>query len=106
MLDSNLKTQLKGYLERISEPVEIVASVDDGEKSREMLELLNDIESVSDLIKIDVRRDDAQVKPAFALRQPGTEPRFSKRSGAWMTTTTSKPSFRSPAKAAPTWFRH
>src|SRR5258706_2687454 len=39
-----------------------------------MLELLNDIESVSDLIKIDVRRDDAQVKPSFALRRPGTEP--------------------------------
>jgi alkyl hydroperoxide reductase subunit F len=75
MLDSNLKTQLKGYLERISEPVEIVASVDDSEKSREMLELLADIESVSDLIKIDVRRDDAQVKPSFALREPGTEPR-------------------------------
>ena len=138
MLDSNLKTQLKGYLERISQPVEIVASVDDTGKSREMLELLTDIESVSDLIKIDVRRDDAQVKPSFALRQPGTEPRvrfaglpmgheftslvlallqtggypprliprFSKRSGAWMTTTTSKPSFPSPAKAAPTWFRH
>src|ERR1700732_1948036 len=75
MLDSNLKTQLKGYLERISQPVEIVASVDDTEKSREMLELLTDIESVSELIKIDVRRDDAQVKPSFALRQPGAEPR-------------------------------
>src|SRR6202158_2054093 len=75
MLDSNLKTQLKGYLERISQPVEIVASVDDTDKSREMLELLTDIESVSDLIKIDVRRDDAQVKPSFALRQPGAEPR-------------------------------
>src|SRR5712664_3255007 len=75
MLDSNLKTQLKGYLERISQPVEIVASVDDTDKSREMLELLTDIESVSGLIKIDVRRDDAQVKPSFALRQPGTESR-------------------------------
>jgi alkyl hydroperoxide reductase subunit F len=75
MLDSNLKTQLKGYLERISEPVEIVASVDDSEKSREMLELLTDIESVSGLIKIDVRRDDVQVKPSFALREPGAEPR-------------------------------
>jgi len=40
MLDSNLKTQLKGYLERISQPVEISASVDAGDKSREMLELL------------------------------------------------------------------
>src|SRR3984957_3607186 len=75
MLDSNLKAQLKSYLERISQPVEIVASVDDGDKSREMLELLTDIESVSTLIKIDVRRDDAEVKPSFALRSPGAEPR-------------------------------
>jgi len=75
MLDSNLKTQLKSYLERISQPVEIVASVDDGDKSREMLELLTDIESVSPLIKIAVRRDDAEVKPSFALRSPGAEPR-------------------------------
>jgi NADH-dependent peroxiredoxin subunit F len=73
MLDSNLKTQLKGYLERISLPVEIVASLDDSAKSGEMLALLNDIESVSDLIKIEVRRDDAQVKPSFALRRPGAE---------------------------------
>jgi alkyl hydroperoxide reductase subunit F len=73
MLDSNLKTQLKGYLERISQPVQIVASVDDGDKSREMLELLADIESVSGLIKLDVRRGDAQIKPSFALSRPGEE---------------------------------
>jgi len=71
MLDSNLKIQLKGYLERILQPVEIVASVDDGDKSRETLELLADIASVSDLIKVDVHRDDAQRKPSFALRRPG-----------------------------------
>src|SRR5260370_38456751 len=75
MLDSNLKTQLKGYLERISQPVEIVASVDDTDKSREMLDLLTDIESVSDLIKIEVRRDDAHVKPSFAMGRPRTERR-------------------------------
>jgi len=75
MLDSHLKEQLRGYLERISQPVEIVASVDDGDKSREMLDLLTDIESMSELIKIDVRRDDAHAKPSFALRRPGTEPR-------------------------------
>src|ERR1700722_15706576 len=75
MLDGNLKTQLKAYLERISLPVEIVASLDDSEKSREMLELLTDIETASGLIKIEVRRNDAQMKPSFALRQPGTEPR-------------------------------
>ena len=75
MLDGNLKTQLKTYLERISLPVEIVASLDDSEKSREMFELLTDIETASDLIKVEVSRDDAQMKPSFALRQPGTEPR-------------------------------
>jgi alkyl hydroperoxide reductase subunit F len=75
MLDSNLKAQLKGYLERITQPVEIVASLDDSGKSGEMLELLTDIGSASDLVKIAVRRDDAQMKPSFALRPPGAEPR-------------------------------
>jgi alkyl hydroperoxide reductase subunit F len=73
MLDSNLKLQLQSYLERISQPVEIVASVDDSDKSREMLELLNDIESVSGLVTVDPKRDSAQVKPSFALRRPGSE---------------------------------
>ena len=74
MLDTNLKAQLKGYLERISQPVEIIASLDEGDKSREMLELLNDIESVSELVKVDSRRDDTQMKPSFSLRRPGAEP--------------------------------
>jgi len=43
MLDTNLKTQLKAYLEKVTQPFEIVASLDDGEKSREMLSLLQDI---------------------------------------------------------------
>jgi len=73
MLDSNMKTQLKGYLERISQPVEIVASLDDGEKSQEMLALLGDIESLSDLVKM-AEPDPAQMKPSFALRRPGAEP--------------------------------
>jgi len=73
MLDSNLKLQLQGYLERISQPVEIVASLDDSEKSQETLELLNDIESVSSLVRIEPQRDAAQMKPSFALRRPGAE---------------------------------
>jgi len=75
MLDANLQAQIKGYLERISLPVEITAAVDGGEKSREMLELLRDIESASALIRVQVRRDDAQPKPSFALGRPGTKPR-------------------------------
>jgi NADH-dependent peroxiredoxin subunit F len=71
MLDTNLKAQLQGYLERISRPVEIVASLDDSDKSQEMLELLNDIESVSSLVTVDAQRDATQVMPSFALRRPG-----------------------------------
>ena len=75
MLDNNLKTQLQGYLERLVHPVEIVASLDDGDKSREMLELLQDIVSLSPLVSLVPARDTTQVKPSFALRRPGQEPR-------------------------------
>jgi len=34
MLDANLKTQLKSYLEKVSRPIEIVAALDDGAKSQ------------------------------------------------------------------------
>ena len=40
MLQDNLKTQLKSYLERLVEPVEIIVSPDDSDNSREMLELI------------------------------------------------------------------
>ena len=75
MLDTNLKSQLKGYLERISQPVEIIASLDASDKSREMQELLSDIQSVSSLVTVETGGDGAQLKPSFALRRPGTEPR-------------------------------
>jgi alkyl hydroperoxide reductase subunit F len=74
MLEANLKTQLKGYLERLTQPVEIVASVDDTDASKEMLELINDIVSLSPLITLDPAFDESQVKPSFALRQPERPP--------------------------------
>ncbi len=48
MLDAKLKTQLKAYLERITQPIEIVASLDDGAKSKEMRALLQEIADLSD----------------------------------------------------------
>jgi len=74
MLEDNLKIQLKGYLERLVQPVELIASLDDGDQSREMLELLQDIVSLSPLVSLDPARDATQVKPSFALRRPGQEP--------------------------------
>jgi alkyl hydroperoxide reductase subunit F len=76
VLDSNLTMQLKGYLERISLPVEIIASVDESDKSRELLEFLADIASASGLISVDVRRDDEHIKPSFALQRPGAGSRI------------------------------
>jgi alkyl hydroperoxide reductase subunit F len=40
MLDATLKTQLKAYLEKVVQPIEMVASLDDSAKAREMEELL------------------------------------------------------------------
>ncbi|HEY3850801.1 MAG TPA: hypothetical protein VGL87_07525, partial [Steroidobacteraceae bacterium] len=71
MLDAGLKTQLKGYLDRLTQPVEIVASLDDGEGSREMFELLEDIASTSPLVSLDIRRNDGELAPSFALRRKG-----------------------------------
>ncbi|WP_149195951.1 alkyl hydroperoxide reductase subunit F [Luteimonas suaedae] len=73
MLDADLKTQLKGYLERVVRPIHIIASVDDGEKSRDLLALLDDIAGLSDRISVETRRDDQERKPSFALTTPGRE---------------------------------
>jgi len=70
MLDTNLKTQLKAYLEKVTQPFEIVASLDDGEKSRELLSLLQDIAGLSDKITLNTDGDDAR-KPSFSLNRIG-----------------------------------
>ncbi|WP_095194744.1 alkyl hydroperoxide reductase subunit F [Pseudomonas sp. Irchel 3A7] len=72
MLDANLKAQLKSYLERVTQPIEIVASLDDGAKSREMLELLKDVASLSNQITLLDNGDDAR-KPSFSINRPGAD---------------------------------
>ena len=72
MLDANLKTQLKAYLERITHPITLVASLDGGAKSQEMLGLLEDIASLSDKITLDRNGADAR-RPSFAIDRDGTD---------------------------------
>ncbi len=69
MLDDNLKTQLKAYLEKVTQPFEIVASLDDSAKSQEMLGLLQDIVSLTDKITLKTDGADAR-KPSFSLNRP------------------------------------
>jgi NADH-dependent peroxiredoxin subunit F len=72
MLDAHLKTQLKAYLEKVTQPIEIVASLDDSAKSAELNELLEEIASLSGQITL-VRRDDDKRKPSFAINRVGTD---------------------------------
>jgi alkyl hydroperoxide reductase subunit F len=72
MLDADLKTQLKAYLEKVTQPIELVASLDDGEKSRELEGLLQDVASLSDRISYSRRDDDAR-RPSFAINRAGTD---------------------------------
>ena len=71
MLDESLKTQLKAYLEKVVRPIEIIASLDDTPKSREMGELLGEIVLLSDRISLIERRDADAHTPSFALNSPG-----------------------------------
>jgi alkyl hydroperoxide reductase subunit F len=68
MLDANLKTQLKAYMENIRRPVELVAALDDSKGSRDLEELLQEISDLSDKVGW-TRKDDARA-PSFAITTP------------------------------------
>jgi NADH-dependent peroxiredoxin subunit F len=75
MLDSELKVQLKAYLERISHPIALVASVDDGEASRDMIALLRDVAEQSDRVTL-VKNDGVDAgerTPSFRIERTGTD---------------------------------
>ena len=71
MLDTDLKTQLKAYLERVKQPIEIVASLDDSAASGDVLAMLHDIRALTDKITVVERRDDGERKPSFLITNPG-----------------------------------
>ncbi|MCK6402993.1 MAG: alkyl hydroperoxide reductase subunit F [Sphaerotilus natans subsp. sulfidivorans] len=75
MLDSNLKTALKGYLERLVQPIEIVTFADDGENSRQMLELVADIASVAPAGRLSVRSGSTAGErlPSFQITLAGLD---------------------------------
>lgn len=72
MLDAALKSQLKTYLERVTLPVELIASVDSSDSANELLEVLGDIAGMSD--KISLRSDGSDPRrPSFEIRRSGTD---------------------------------
>ncbi len=73
MLDASLKAQLGSYLERVTLPVELRASLDDGAASRELRTVLQDIASLSDkILLVDDAASDART-PSFEIARAGTD---------------------------------
>jgi len=69
MLDAAIKTQLAAYLEKLQQPIELVASGDASDASRQMSELLADIAALSP--KVIVREDGAAARrPSFSVGRP------------------------------------
>jgi NADH-dependent peroxiredoxin subunit F len=75
MLEAGLQAQLKGYLERLTLPVEIVAALDDSAASREIEELLAQITALSPLVSVQGSAEHDALRPSFALRRAGETPR-------------------------------
>jgi len=75
MLDATIKTQLKAYLEKLVDPIELIASLDDGPKSVEMRGLLEDIASLSDKVSLLENGVDAR-RPSFSIGKIGEPARI------------------------------
>jgi len=74
MLDANLKQQLQAYLGRMTQPIEIVATLDSSAAAGEMRELLEEIAALSSLITLRQRAADGSVRaPSFSVSRVGSE---------------------------------
>jgi alkyl hydroperoxide reductase subunit F len=74
MLDANLKQQLQGYLARMTQPIEIVATLDGSDAAAEMRALLEDVASLSSLITLSQRDADGSVRaPSFTVTRVGAD---------------------------------
>ncbi|MDI7714388.1 alkyl hydroperoxide reductase subunit F [Acinetobacter baumannii] len=74
MLDQNIKTQLKAYLERLESPIELVAALDESDKAAQIKELVTEIAELSD--KITARFDGNNTRsPSFGVAKAGEQPR-------------------------------
>ena len=68
MLDATMTQQLKTYLANLREPVELVASLGDDEKSAQTRELLEEISALHDLVSASFDGTDART-PSFIIRR-------------------------------------
>jgi NADH-dependent peroxiredoxin subunit F len=66
MLDAALKSKLTSYLQRLTQPVELVATLDASPASQELRGLLDDVASASPLVSVRIQ-DDGERSPSFTI---------------------------------------
>ncbi|MDJ0979303.1 MAG: alkyl hydroperoxide reductase subunit F [Erythrobacter sp.] len=80
MLDANMQGQLKQYLANLREPIELVASLDDSEKSAQTRELLSEIAELHDDVSASFSGDNER-KPSFIIRRANDPQRWVRFAG-------------------------
>ncbi|MFM8501621.1 MAG: alkyl hydroperoxide reductase subunit F [Fluviibacter sp.] len=66
MLDANIQEQLKAYLERLEQPIQLITSLDESGNSEQMRELVNEIAALSDKVSV-IKSNDSELVPSFRV---------------------------------------
>jgi len=80
MLDAAMQAQLKTYLGNLREGVELIAALDDSEKSRQVRALLEEIAALHELITLRLDGSDAR-RPSFVIRRASDPERWVRFAG-------------------------
>jgi NADH-dependent peroxiredoxin subunit F len=70
MLDSNMQAQLKAYLEKLQQPIRLIASLDGSAKANELKQLLEEIASLSTKVTFDSSGTELR-RPSFVIAKEG-----------------------------------
>ncbi|KRW81277.1 alkyl hydroperoxide reductase subunit F [Marinobacter sp. P4B1] len=73
MLDAKIKQQLQAYMEKLQQPIELVAAYDDSKKSQELKELLEELEPMSSKISLRTEESTDVRRPSFAINRIGSD---------------------------------
>ncbi|AHK16762.1 alkyl hydroperoxide reductase subunit F [Thalassolituus oleivorans] len=76
MLDATMKQQLSAYLNNLRNPIELLVSVNDSPKSKELEELANEIAALNDKISVNTTSDKIGGRsPVMTIAKEGSEAR-------------------------------
>ena len=73
MLDASIKEQLNAYMDKLQQPIELVAAYDDSEKSQKLKQLLDELEPMSDKISLRTEESEQVRRPSFAINRVGSD---------------------------------